>query len=138
MIPVTVSFVVHDEQELQAVHNAITVIDNYRSALIEQARAGNFTKMAEKQPERPAHPDEEQGEVVGTITPQGATKAAPASPTVPETEMAQVVQTALEKLGLADTRAIVTKHTGGKRWKEADPAVWPAIKIELEKAVAAK
>lgn len=137
MIPVTVSFVVYDQQELNVVHEATAMIDRYRSALMEQ----NRQELAQQAPpERPAHPDDVEGKVVGSITPQGATKpeAPKAEPTVPETEMATVVQAALEKLGLADTRAIVTKHTGGKRWKEADPAVWPAIKDELTAAVAAK
>ncbi|MCC2629470.1 MAG: hypothetical protein K0S14_3120, partial [Thermomicrobiales bacterium] len=90
--------------------------------------------------ERPAHPDEAEPQVVGSITPD-TVKAAPANrelhvaearTEIAETEMAMVVQKSLDGRGLAATRELLAPITGGKRWRECDPAVWPAIKVALE------
>ena len=49
--------------------------------------------------------------------------------------MQEIVQKALDTLGLAKTRKIVGPFTGEKRWRESDPAVWPQIKAALEQAI---
>lgn len=118
---------------------------NEAVGIIEKAREEQMNRMFDKGPlmkpaEKPAHPDEETAQVVGSITPEGVTKKAPPAPAAAgiETELAAVVQKALDELGLAATRALVNKHTGEKRWRESDPSVWPLIKAELEQALAAK
>lgn len=121
---------IRDAEEYHLLTLFVSAIDAKRSKAREEFVAAHSEPAP--QPERPAHPDDAQpkaeGKVVGSIAP----KPAPAAPTIPETEMAAVVQKSLDGRGLAKTREIIAPITGGKRWRESDPAVWPAIKTALE------
>lgn len=125
---------IRDSEEYHLLTLFVSALDAKRGQQREAFVAAHTEREETAPPEqheRPAHPDDApptvQGKVVGSIAPKPA-----AAPTLPETEMAAVVQKSLDGRGLAKTREIIAPITGGKRWRESDPAVWPAIKAALE------
>jgi hypothetical protein len=129
---------IRDGHEYHLLTLFVSALDEKRS----QERKNFVSNMQETTPpentERPVHADDVvidvqpvapepqvEGKVVGSITPkpEGA---------ISETEMEAIVQKSLETRGLADTRELIVPITGGKRWREAGPESWPAIKAALE------
>lgn len=139
MSVVEMKFFVYGAWERAVMNEAFTMIEKAREAQMEALKGNVPAGQLEQPTERPAHPDEAepQPQVIAKITPDAVMVAKPEATEdrIKETEMAAVVQKALDTLGLAKTREIVNPLTGGKRWREADKATWPAIKSALEAAL---
>jgi hypothetical protein len=134
LVAMKVEFYVYNQYERAIVNEAMTIIENARNAQIAQINTPPEEKLAQALVADMGDAQAEES-VVGTITPQGAVKyetpKAATEPTVTEVEMAAVVQKSLDTRGLAETRDLLAPITGGKRWRETDPVLWPAIKAVL-------
>jgi hypothetical protein len=135
---VTLSFNVYTPWEIAVLNEGFSIITQARANQIAKVNAPPEEKLAEAIVADMGDPQAEESVVfpgvVGSITPKAEDIQALTPPTshpVSETEMAMVVQKSLDTRGLAETRELIAPITGGKRWREADPAVWPEIKKVL-------
>jgi hypothetical protein len=141
MSAVKMELYVYNQYERMVLDQALTIIEAARHEQMEALKGNVPPGQMQDAPPAPAgdtHAEESvEGKVIGSIPrAEPVPPAAPAQDVPSEADMAAAVQKALDVLGLAKVREIVAPITGGKRWRETDPARWLEITLALSVGMA--